>query len=80
MSLLCRGDRLTAVLFSNGDSDDDLEFAGLVSHNLAVQKAEDATAGADQALEQLKSTMAAMRDVKEANKYAARPWLPLFAN
>ncbi|KAF2277880.1 uncharacterized protein EI97DRAFT_457119 [Westerdykella ornata] len=49
-------------------SDRDLEFAGLISHSLAVQKAEETTAGVDVALEQLKSSMAAISEFKEANK------------
>jgi hypothetical protein len=55
-----------------------LEFAGLVNHNLSVQKAEDVTAGVDSALEQLRSSMAAISEIKEANKYASPvfPWLP----
>ncbi|KAF2268260.1 hypothetical protein CC78DRAFT_613456 [Lojkania enalia] len=53
---------------SGADNDDDLEFAGLINHSLAVQKAEDVTAGVDSALEQLKSSMAAISEFKEANK------------
>ncbi|KAF2112021.1 hypothetical protein BDV96DRAFT_165172 [Lophiotrema nucula] len=52
----------------DADSDDDLEFAGLINHSLAVQRAEDVTAGVDSALEQLKSSMAAISEFKEANK------------
>jgi RNA polymerase II elongation factor ELL len=50
-------------------ADDGLEFAGLVSHNLAVQKAEDVTAGVDTAVEQLRNNMAAISEFREANKY-----------
>jgi len=42
-----------------------------------VQKAENVTAGVDTALEQLKSTMAAISEFKEANKYAS-PWCALW--
>ncbi|KAF2182575.1 hypothetical protein K469DRAFT_585774 [Zopfia rhizophila CBS 207.26] len=49
-------------------SDDDLTFTGLINHSLAVQKAEDVTAGVDTALEQLKSSIAAISELKEANK------------
>jgi hypothetical protein len=51
--------------------DDALEFAGLVHHALAVQKADDVTAGVDSALEQLRSSMAAISEFKQANKYAS---------
>ncbi|KAH7138583.1 hypothetical protein B0J11DRAFT_422802 [Dendryphion nanum] len=51
-----------------GSDDDDLEFAGLINHSLAVQKAEDVTAGVDTALEQLKHSMAAISELKQANK------------
>ncbi|KAF2017777.1 hypothetical protein BU24DRAFT_344488 [Aaosphaeria arxii CBS 175.79] len=50
------------------ENDDDLEFAGLINHSLAVQKAEDVMGGVDTALEQLKNSMAAMAELKEANK------------
>lgn len=50
---------------------DDLEFAGVINHNLSVQPAEDVTAGVDSALEQLKNNMAAISEFKEANKYAS---------
>jgi RNA polymerase II elongation factor ELL len=58
--------------------DDDLEFAGLINHNLTVHKVEDVTAGVDSALEQLRSNMAAISEFKEANKYASPVslWLP----
>jgi RNA polymerase II elongation factor ELL len=36
-----------------------------------VQKAEDVTAGVDSALEQLRSSMAAISEFKQANKYAS---------
>jgi hypothetical protein len=36
-----------------------------------VQKAEDVTAGVDSALQQLRSSMAAISEFKEANKYAS---------
>ena len=61
---------------SGAGSDNGLEFAGLINHSLAVQKAEDVTAGVDTALEQLKSSMAAISEFKEANKYAS-PVCPL---
>lgn len=58
--------------------DDDLAFAGLIHHSLTVQKAEDVTAGVDSALEQLRSSMAAISEFKQANKYASPvfSWLP----
>ena len=49
----------------------DFTFAGLINHSLAVQKAEEVTAGVDSALEQLKSSMAAISEMKEANKYVS---------
>jgi RNA polymerase II elongation factor ELL len=55
----------------NGNSDGEFEFAGLINHSLTVQKAEDVTAGVDSALQQLKSSMAAITEFKEANKYAS---------
>jgi RNA polymerase II elongation factor ELL len=56
---------------SEAGGDDALEFAGLVHHSLAVQKADDVTAGVDSALEQLRSSMAAISEFKQANKYAS---------
>lgn len=56
---------------SNGDCGDDqgrLEFAGLINHSVVVQKADHVTAGVDSALEQLRSSMAAISEFKEANK------------
>jgi RNA polymerase II elongation factor ELL len=61
--------RYELYLSSGVDNDDDLDFAGLINHRLAVQEAEMAAAGVDSALEQLKSSMAAMAEMKEANKY-----------
>jgi RNA polymerase II elongation factor ELL len=49
--------------------DDEFTFTGLINHGLAVQKAEEVTSGVDTALEQLKSSMAAISEMKEANKY-----------
>jgi RNA polymerase II elongation factor ELL len=62
----------------SGSTVDALDFAGLITHNLVVQEAEDVTAGVDSALAQLKSSMAAISEFKEANKYASPvfPWLP----
>ncbi|KAJ4366339.1 hypothetical protein N0V83_007975 [Neocucurbitaria cava] len=51
-----------------GGEGDDLKFAGLINHSLIVQKATDVTAGVDSALEQLRSSMAAISEFKEANK------------
>ncbi|KAF2006568.1 hypothetical protein P154DRAFT_421902, partial [Amniculicola lignicola CBS 123094] len=62
---------------SSGAGSDDLEFAGLVSHSIAVQKAEDVTAGVDSALEQLKSSMAAISEFKQANKTIVGDATPL---
>ncbi|KAL6705971.1 hypothetical protein ACN47E_006250 [Coniothyrium glycines] len=53
---------------SGTGNDSDLEFAGLINHNLIVQPAEHVTAGVDSALEQLRSSMAALSEFKEANK------------
>jgi RNA polymerase II elongation factor ELL len=53
---------------SSAGSDNDLRFAGLINHSLAVQRAEEHTSGVDPALEQLKSSMAAISELKEANK------------
>ncbi|KAF1974142.1 hypothetical protein BU23DRAFT_532116 [Bimuria novae-zelandiae CBS 107.79] len=47
---------------------DDLEFTSLIKHSLIVQKAENVTAGVDSALELLKNSMAAVKEMKEANK------------
>ena len=43
-----------------------------------MQEAADVTAGVDSALATLKSSMAAISEFKEANKYASPvfPWLP----
>jgi hypothetical protein len=50
----------------------------VINHNLVVQEAADVTAGVDSALATLKSSMAAISEFKEANKYASPvfPWLP----
>ncbi|KAF2789135.1 hypothetical protein K505DRAFT_253967 [Melanomma pulvis-pyrius CBS 109.77] len=53
---------------SGAASDHGLEFAGLINYSLAVQKADNVTAGVDTALEQLKHSMAAISEFKEANK------------
>ncbi|KAJ4292610.1 hypothetical protein N0V90_009273 [Kalmusia sp. IMI 367209] len=53
---------------SGTGSDDDLDFTSLINHSLVVQKAENVTAGVDTALEQLKNSMAAVKEMKEANK------------
>ncbi|KAF2808274.1 uncharacterized protein BDZ99DRAFT_499634 [Mytilinidion resinicola] len=50
------------------DSQDEYTFAGLINHSLAIQHAEQVTSGVDTALEQLKSSMAAIHNIKEANK------------
>jgi hypothetical protein len=55
-------------LYKSSD-DDEFEFAGLINHTLTVQRAEELTAGVDSALEQLRSSMAAISELKEANKY-----------
>ena len=62
---------------SRAGGDKDLEFAGLINYTLAVQKADNVTAGVDTALEQLKNSMAAISEFKEANKYAS-PWCALW--
>ncbi|KAL5424073.1 hypothetical protein PMIN04_003398 [Paraphaeosphaeria minitans] len=49
-------------------SDDELEFTSLIKHSLVLHKAENVTAGVDSALEQLKNSMAAVKEMKEANK------------
>ncbi|KAF1955186.1 hypothetical protein CC80DRAFT_415774 [Byssothecium circinans] len=51
-----------------GHDEDHLEFSSLINHSLIVEKAEAVTAGVDTALEQLKSSMAAMKELKQANK------------
>ncbi|KAF2637333.1 hypothetical protein P280DRAFT_100339 [Massarina eburnea CBS 473.64] len=51
-----------------GNDDDDLEFSSLINHSLIVEKAGAVTAGVDTALEQLKSSMAAISELKQANK------------
>jgi RNA polymerase II elongation factor ELL len=43
----------------------------LINHSLAVQQAENVTAGVDSALQQLRSSMAAISEFKQANKYAS---------
>jgi len=59
---------------------ENLDFASLIAHTLVVQEAENVTAGVDTALEQLKSSMAAYSELKEANKYASPVFmrLPIF--
>jgi len=56
------------------------EFAGLINHSLSVQKAEHVTAGVDSALQQLRSSMAAISEIKEANKYASPVFPRLSSN
>lgn len=60
-------------LYKSGGAggDNEFEFAGLINHSLTVQKAEHVTAGVDSALQQLRSSMAAISEFKEANKYAS---------
>ncbi|KAF2494226.1 hypothetical protein BU16DRAFT_528367 [Lophium mytilinum] len=53
---------------AGSDSKDEYTFAGLINHSLAIQHAEQVTSGVDTALEQLKSSMAAIHNIKEANK------------
>lgn len=53
---------------TDSDGEDHLAFTGLINHSLAVQKAEQVTAGVDTALETLKNSMAALSEAKEANK------------
>jgi RNA polymerase II elongation factor ELL len=63
---------------SGTGSDHPLDFTSLIKHTLVVQKAENVTASVDSALEQLKNSMAAVKEMKEANKYASlvSPRLP----
>ena len=65
---------------SGAGSDDALEFTSLINHSLVVQQAEHVTAGVDSALEQLRTSMAAISELKQANKYASpvSPWLSSF--
>jgi len=56
---------------SGAGSDDALDFTSLINHSLIVQKAQVVTAGVDTALEQLKNSMAAISELKQANKYAS---------
>ncbi|CAI6339490.1 unnamed protein product [Periconia digitata] len=51
-----------------GSSDDDLQFSSLVNHTLVVERADAVTASVDTALEQLKNSMAAISELKQANK------------
>jgi hypothetical protein len=51
----------------------------VINHNLIVQEAADVTAGVDSALATLKSSMAAISEFKEANKYAS-PVFPRLPN
>jgi hypothetical protein len=64
---------------SGAGSDGALEFAGFINHSLVVQKTEDVTAGVDSALEQLRSSMAALSESREANKYASPVFPRLFS-
>ncbi|KAF2453470.1 hypothetical protein BDY21DRAFT_367011 [Lineolata rhizophorae] len=45
-----------------------LQFRGVVGHRLAVQEAEEVTAGTDVALERLKSSLASLQQEKEARQ------------
>jgi RNA polymerase II elongation factor ELL len=56
---------------SGAGSDETLDFTSLINHSLIVQKAQVVTAGVDTALEQLKNSMAAISELKQANKYAS---------
>ncbi|KAF2091201.1 hypothetical protein K490DRAFT_33388 [Saccharata proteae CBS 121410] len=52
---------------THADSKDGMAFAGLVSHRLGVRKAQEVTAGADEALATLKNTMESMKKDKQAH-------------
>lgn len=52
-----------------GQKNAQLQFAGLIKHSLSFQKAEEATAGADAALEALKNNLASVKREKEASRY-----------
>jgi RNA polymerase II elongation factor ELL len=60
---------------SGAASDDALDFTSLINHSLIVQQAQVVTAGVDTALEQLKNSMAAISELKQANKYASPVFL-----
>lgn len=60
---------------SGAGRDDALDFTSLIHHSLIVQQAQVVTAGVDTALEQLKNSMAAISELKQANKYASPVFL-----
>ena len=43
-------------------------FSGLINHSLAIRDVEEASAGADMAMETLKNNMAAIEQEREARK------------
>ncbi len=53
------------------DGSSRMEFQGLVSARLAIKATNDAAAGVDAALAQLKSSLATIQQEKDANKYGA---------
>lgn len=56
---------------SRANGDESLEFTSIINHNLIMPSPEDLTSDVDTALEQLKASMAAISELKEANKYVS---------
>ena len=58
----------TQVYLSSIDHPSKLQFAGQVSHTLAMQKAEEVMASADDALAKLQSSLASAKQAKASNQ------------
>jgi hypothetical protein len=67
LTLASRPAKLGPEIYRAHD-DDEWEFAGHVSHSLTIQKAEDPSAGLDEALAVLKNNMASMEKERDARK------------
>ncbi|PVI06746.1 hypothetical protein DM02DRAFT_514159 [Periconia macrospinosa] len=61
-----------------GNEHDDLQFSSLINHTLIVERAKQALKGTDTALEQLKNSMAAVAESKQANKTIVGDTTPIY--
>lgn len=58
----------TQIYSSSIDNSTSLHLAGRVSHTLAMQKAEEVMASADDALAKLQSSLASAKQAKQSNQ------------
>ena len=59
----------TELCTHSSESSSSMAVAGLVSHRMAIQKAKEESAGADEALKRLQSQMAAHQADRQFNAY-----------